>query len=86
MTDEQTPKRADKTVKLAQGKNPPTFSEPGQKDVEINIGMDHTIYVPSLNTQKAGFTPYRIVDGKRVDATAELLVQFPGIYKPFTDK
>jgi hypothetical protein len=78
--------KAEKTVKLAQGKNAPTFAEPGQKDAEINVGMDHTIYVPSLDVQKAGFTPYRIVDGKHVDATAELLTQFPGIYKPFADK
>lgn len=72
-----------KTVKLAGKADPPTYAEPGQPDVSIHVGMDHVIFVPSLNVQKAGFVPYRIEDGKHVDATAELLTQFPGIYKPF---
>lgn len=75
-----------KTIKLAGKKRPPTFAEPGKPDVPINIGMDLTIFVPSLNVQKAGFTPYRLVNGERVDATTELLTQYPGTYKRFVDK
>jgi hypothetical protein len=75
----ETPKN---TVKLANKAVPPTYAEPGKPDVGINVGMEHTIFVPSLNTQRAGFIPYRIEENKRVDATAELLAQYPGIYKP----
>lgn len=75
-----------KTIKLAGNKQPPTFAEPGKPDVPINVGMEPSIFVPSLNVQKAGFMPYSIVDGKRVDATAALLAQYPGTYKPFVDK
>ena len=65
------------TVKLAGEKNPPTFAE-GDKDAAINVGMEYTIYVPSLEAQKAGFTPYRLdKDNNKVDATKELLTQFP---------
>lgn len=73
-------------VKLAAKATPPTYAEPGKPDVPINVGMDLVIYVPSLNAQKAGFTPYRLdKDGKtRIDATTELLTQYAGIYKPFT--
>jgi len=62
-------------------KRPPTV------DGEVNVGMDHVIHLPGLEQQKAGFTPYMTGgDGKPVDATRELLLQFPGIYKPVTAK
>jgi len=78
--------KTDKTVKLAGKAEPPTYAEPGQPDVPINVGMDHVIYVPSLNVQKAGFTPYRLDEkNQHVDATIELLTQYPGIYKPFAE-
>jgi hypothetical protein len=68
------------TVALAKGKRPPTV------DGHINIGMDHTIYVPSEEAQRAGFTPYKKVRGEAVDATRELLLQYPGVYKPVKQK
>ncbi len=68
------------TVALAKGKRPPTV------DGHINIGMDHTIYVPSEEAQRAGFTPYKKVGGEAVDATRELLHQYPGVYKPVKQK
>jgi len=80
------PVKAEKTVKLASGKVPPTYAEPGQPDAAIHIGMDHMIFVPSLDIQKAGFTPYRLDEkNQHVDATIELLTQYPGIYKPFAE-
>jgi hypothetical protein len=42
--------------------------------------------VPSLDQQQAGFKPYSKVGEKRVDATAVLLTQYPGIYKKIADK
>lgn len=81
--EKEDPKPPTKTVKLADKADPPTYAEPGKPDVSIHVGMDHVIFVPSLDEQKAGFIPYRIEDKKRVDATVELLTQFPGIYKPF---
>lgn len=76
-----------RTVKLAANATPPTYAEPGASDVAINVGMDHVIFVPSLNTQKAGFTPYRLGENKEhVDATTELLTQYPGIYKSLLEK
>lgn len=78
-----------RTVRLAHdhlaepvdGKLP--FKKPPTVSGEVNVGMDHTIYLPSLEQQVEGFTPYMIVrDGDDpVDATRELLRQFPGIYK-----
>lgn len=68
------------TVALANGKKPVTV------DGRINIGMDHSIHVPSEEDQRAGFTPYMMRGSKHVDATRELLHQFPGIYKPVTKK
>jgi hypothetical protein len=68
------------TVALANGKKPPTV------DGVINIGMDHTIHVPSEEDQRSGFTPYIMRGSKHVDATRELLQQYPGVYKPVKPK
>lgn len=53
---------------------------------EVNIGMGLTIFLPSIEAQKAGFTPYKLVDEKPVDATADLLRVFQGIYLPLKPK
>lgn len=70
-----------KTVALAKGYDPPTVNG------EVNVGMDHTIHLPSEEAQRAGFTPYKLNDDNQpVDATRELLLQFPGIYKQVVEK
>lgn len=60
-------------------KVPPTISG------HINIGMGLVVFVPDLDTQKAGFTPYKFEDGDPIDATRELLEVFRGIYIPFAE-
>lgn len=76
------------TVKLARNPSVPKgkdgqspFHTPPTVDGKIKIGMDVMIFMPSLEAQKAGFTPYKEVDGKAVDATQELLAHYMGIYK-----
>lgn len=63
------------TVKLMPKYDPPTIN------ASIIIGMEAIVYVPDLEMQKAGFTPYKKVDGKPVDATSELMAHYAGIYK-----
>jgi hypothetical protein len=71
-----------KSVKLANDKNPPTA------EGHINIGMGLKVFLPSVEAQREGFTPYslRHKETERKDATSLLLEQFPGIYVPFKEK
>lgn len=69
-----------KTVALAKGMRPPTESG------VINIGMEGSVHVPDEDTQRFGFTPYIRRGSKAVDATQLLLSNFPGVYKPVTEK
>jgi hypothetical protein len=68
------------TVQLAKGATPPTVSG------VVNVGMEHSIHLPSLELQTEGFTPYIVRANRRDDATRELLTQFPGRYKMITEK
>lgn len=72
-------------VRITRGPLPPVgqrpFHTPPTVDGKIVIGMEAEIFVPGLDQQKAGFTPYKLVDGKAVDATRELLAHYTGIYK-----
>lgn len=77
------------TVKLSGDNVKPPTAGSIEKDAPINVAMEMTIFVPSIEQQKAGFVPYRLVKFAddpqnrefKVDATTELLVQYPGIYK-----
>lgn len=66
--------------------HPQPYATPPTVDGVINIGMEGSVHVPDLATQQSGFTPYVMRGNKAEDATQLLLGQFPGIYKPVTEK
>jgi hypothetical protein len=81
----------DKRAQVAEGEQQP-FHKPPTENGSIKIGMETTIFLPSLGVQEIGFTPYklerRLKEGSKteyedvpVDATAELLAHYNGIYK-----
>jgi len=80
-----------KRVIVKDGEQQP-FHKPPTENGRIKIGMETTIYLPSRGVQEIGFTPYklerRLKEGSEteyeevpVDATAELLAHYNGIYK-----
>lgn len=73
--------------KFREGKvYPQPFMRPPTVNGVVNIGMEGSVHLPDLAAQKSGFTPYVMRGNKAEDATQLLLEQFPGIYKPVTEK
>lgn len=72
------------------------YHTPPTADGEVNIGGSGSIYLPSLEAQRAGFMPFFVRREKAkpatidldsgAEATRVLLEQFPGIYKPVERK
>jgi len=94
-----------KTVRLARNKRiqikedeEVPFHEPPTVSAGIKIGMETKIYVPDLEEQQTGFTPFKFVkreiegsdpprfEDVAVDATKELMAHYHGIYKRIKDK
>jgi hypothetical protein len=76
-------------------RRPITFADSDEQDAPVNMGEGLTVFVPTVEHQASGFTPYSLekFDGDpqpdrtwKVNRTREFLDQFRGTYIPIKDK
>jgi hypothetical protein len=63
------------------------YKRPPTVEGRVHAGMDAVIFLPSLEEQKKGFTPYVLDDeGNKVEAVRLLMQNFPAVYVVVTKK